>query len=120
MQNSSTSLLCLFAGIFLLACVYSSSLKAHDSGINNGKADHRHVYKANAYGKGATVGHYAKPAGSQGIVIWQASPKQGYGKTRPGFKMPKRHHRQPTQKQMYQQKPVFTKEQSRIPDLARK
>lgn len=105
------------AGVLLLGCTFSSSLFAHQVTGVNGKSNHQHAYKSNAYGKGATEGHYAQPAGSKGIVIWQASPSRTYGKTQPGFKVPKGNK---SQKQMYGQKPVFTKNQNRTPVLKRK
>lgn len=87
---------------------------AHDVKGPDGNPTHKHVYKANSFGKGATAGHYAQPAGSNGIVIWQSSPNRGYGKTQPGFKVPD------TNSKQQPKKATFTKQQRKAPDLIRK
>ena len=117
MKPSITFCRSLLIGITLLGFAVSSSVTAHQVGDPNGKSNHQHVYKPNAYGKGATAGHHAQPAGSRGIVIWQAAPSRSYAKTQPGIKIPSGHTKQPSQKQMYQQKPAFNKQQSRTPVL---
>ena len=114
-----------FASALLIATlqiglVINSPVMAHEVNGPGNTPSHQHVYKRNAYGKGATAGHYARPAGSQGIVIWQASPGNNYGKARARLRIPRGHPRQPSQKQMYQQKPVFSKEQDRTPNFNRK
>lgn len=120
MNTFSLPLRLLFVGIFLLNGALSSAVMAHQIGDKNGKTDHQHVYKRNAYGKGVTIGHYAQPAGSRGIVIWQASPYRSYAKIRPGFKISQDHAPQPSLKQLYQQKPAFSKDQHRTPDFDKK
>jgi len=110
----------LLIGFLLTGVVFSSSVIAHELKGLDGKPTHEHVYRRNAYGQGATVGHYAQPAGSRGIVIWQASPSQAYARKQPGFKIPQGHAPQVSQKQMFQQKPVFSKEQSRTPSFGKK
>ena len=120
MKSSIILLRTFLVGVFLLSFTFSSLVSAHQVGDPNGKSNHQHVYKSNAYGKGATAGHYAQPAGSNGIVIWQAAPNRSYAKTQPGFKVPSGHSKQPTQKQTYQQKPAFSKNQDRTPDLNRR
>jgi hypothetical protein len=103
-----------------IGLTFSSPVEAHQVSGPDNTQSHRHVYKRNAYGKGATAGHYARPAGSQGIVIWQASPGNNYGKARARLRIPHGHSRQPSQKQMYKQNPVFSKDQSRTPSFNKK
>ena len=109
----------LLIGFLLTSLVYSSSVVAHELYGSDGKLTHEHVYKRNAYGKGLTVGHYAQPAGSRGIVIWQASPGQGYARKQPGFRIPQGPAPQVSQKQLFQQAPVFSKYQSRTPGFGK-
>lgn len=87
---------------------------AHDVKGPDGKPTHKHVYKANSFGKGTTAGHYAQPAGSNGIVIWQSSSSRSYSKTQPGFKVPDVNSKQQPQKA------TFTKQKRKAPDLIRK
>jgi len=114
MKTSNTLFHTFAISAFLLCCVFSLSVSAHQVGGQNGNPNHQHVYKSNSYGQGATAGHFAKPAGSNGIVIWQAAPNRGYTKTQPGFKVPSSHTKQTTQK------PVFNKNQSHVPNLDKK
>jgi len=117
MKIPATLFRSFIVAVLLLSYTFSSTIFAHQVSDTSGKATHKHVYKSNAYGKGATAGHLAKPAGSNGIVIWQAAPNRSYSKTQHGFKVPGGHTKQTSQKQMYQQKPVFNKNQNRIPNL---
>jgi hypothetical protein len=110
----------LQSGILLLGLLISTSVLAHDIRTASGQPTHQHAYKKSSYGNGAVAGHVAKPAGSNGIVIWQSAPSRSYAKTQPGFKVPSAHSKQPSAKQTYQQKPVFTKEKRKAPDLKRK
>ena len=120
MKTFATIASALLIATLQMGLAYYSPDMAHEVTGPDNKPAHRHVYKRNAYGKGATAGHYARPAGSQGIVIWQASPGNNYGKARARLRIPHGHPRQPSQKQMYQQKPVFSKEQDRTPSFNRK
>jgi hypothetical protein len=107
-------------GILLLSLFISTSVLAHDIRTASGQPTHSHAYKNSSYGTGAVAGHVAKPAGSNGIVIWQSSPSRSYAKTQPGFKVPSGHAKQPSAKQIHQQQPTFTKEKRKAPDLKRK
>ena len=107
-------------GLMSISAIYSSPVYAHEINGPGDKSTHQHVYKRNAYGQGTTAGHYARPTGSRGIVIWQASPSRSYGRGREGVRIPNLQSRQPSQKQMYLQKSVFSKDQNRTPDLSRK
>jgi hypothetical protein len=120
MKTSTVVFRTLCIAIFLLSCTFSMALSAHQVDDPNGKSTHQHVYKRNSYGQGATAGHFAKPAGSNGILLWQAAPSRSYAKPQPGFKVPNGHTKQSSQKQMYQQKPVFNKNQNRVPNLDKK
>jgi hypothetical protein len=120
MKTSTVVFRTLSIAIFLFSCTFSMALSAHQVDDPNGKSTHQHVYKRNSYGQGATAGHFAKPAGSNGIVLWQAAPSRSYAKPQPGFKVPNGHTKQSSQKQMYQQKPVFNKNQNRVPNLDKK
>lgn len=120
MKNFSAIPGAFLIGLIFISAVYSSPVAAHEVYGPGDNLTHRHVYKRNAFGQGATAGHYAQPAGSRGIVIWQASPSQSYGRGRAGIRIPNLHSRQPSQKQLYQQKPVFSKDQNRTPDFSKK
>jgi len=105
----------LFFSVFLLAgLMISVPATAHELKGPDGNSTHKHVYKANSFGKGAAEGHYAQPAGSNGIVIWQSSANRSYAKSQPGFKVPGANNTQASKKA------VFTKEQRKAPDLNRK
>jgi hypothetical protein len=110
----------LQSGILLLGLLISTSVLAHDIRTADGQPTHKHVYKKSAYGNGVVTGHYAQPAGSKGIVIWRSSPNRSYAKAQPGFRVPSAHRKQPSAKQIHQQKPTFTKEKRKAPDLKRK
>lgn len=103
---------------FLLSSV---SAFAHDVVGIDGKPTHQHVYKNGGYGNGRIAGHAAKPAGSRGIVLWQAAPSPTYVKPQTGMSIPSNpfSKRDPKRdpKNMYQQKPSFSKDQDRTPDI---
>lgn len=120
MKTLNTIHASLIIGFLLTSLAYSSSIVAHELYGSEGKPTHEHVYKRNAYGKGVTVGHYAQPAGSRGIVIWQASPSQGYARKQPGLKIPQGPAPQVSQKQLFRQAAVFSKYQSRTPGFGKK
>ncbi len=109
----------LLTGFLLIGLVFSSSLGAHQINGSDGKPTHEHVYKTSPYGTGVTVGHYAQPVGSRGIVIWQVAPSRSYARARPGFRIPREPTPQVSQKQMFRQKPVFRKTQNRVPGLGK-
>jgi len=110
----------LLTGFVLTTLAFSTSVIAHQVNGPDGKPTHEHVYKRSTYGSGVVVGHYAQPAGSRGIVIWQGAPNRGYGKAQPGFIIPQGNTPQPSQKQMFQQKPTFTRDQRQIPGFNKK
>jgi len=111
----------LIPWILLLGSMISIPVSAHElSGLNGKNPTHQHVYKQNSFGKGTTSGHYTRPAGSNGIVIWSASPTPSYAKPLPGISIPSSHSRPISQKQLYQQKTTFNQDQQRSPDLNKK
>ncbi len=107
--------------LFLAALLIETAANAHEVIGPDGKPTHTHVYKKAPYGNGVIAGHVARPAGSNGIVIWQAAPEQSYRQAQPGMRISNdpwsKKNPQLNQKKIYRQKPVFTKEQSRTPDL---
>lgn len=101
---------CCVSIIFALCVVVlvPVNVNAHEvKSLNGQKSTHQHVYKRNAYGKGATAGHYARPAGSNGIVIWSSTPNKAYGKPLKGFTVPRNGHTQPSQKSLHTQDPLI-------------
>ena len=101
----------LIPWILLLGSMISIPVSAHElSGLNGKNPTHQHVYKNSGYGKGLTPGHYAQPAGSNGIVIWSASASKSFGKSQPGFVIPG-HYSPKTQKELFHRKPAFKQDQ---------
>lgn len=126
MNNSNIKLRTFRIGL-PLALVFAATLligdtsHAHEVIGADGKPTHSHVYKKAPYGNGVIAGHAANPPGSNGIVIWQSAPEQGYNRAQSGMSVPrdpwsKKNHKS-DQKQMYKQKPAFKKGQSHTPDL---
>ena len=62
---------------------------AHDLVSLNGQGQsHQHVARSGAFGSNPQSGHYAKPPGSKGILIWSPSTRSNYGKAQPGMQIP--------------------------------
>ena len=67
----------------------ASPTAAHDLVSLNGQGQsHQHVARSGAFGSNPQSGHYAKPPGSKGIVIWSPSTRSNYGKAQPGMQIP--------------------------------
>ena len=107
-------------GLAFLACTSGTPLFAHQlTGVNGKYPTHEHVYKRSGIGKNFTTGHYARPAGSHGIVIWSPAPAQAFGKALPGLIIPRGHVRQPSIKQLFQQQPALSPPKRIMPNSGR-
>ena len=110
-----------FYSILLVFLLSSTAAWSHDVVDVNGNPTHQHVYKNSGYGNGQIAGHAAKPAGSRGIVLWQAAPSKSYARPQSGMSIPRNpfSKKDPKRdaKKMYQQKPAFSKTRDRTPDL---
>jgi hypothetical protein len=99
--------------------LFSSTAFSHDVIGADGKPTHQHVYKKDSYGNNLISGHAAKPAGSNGIVIWQSAPSQSYANPQVWVRIPRdpfsKKDPKRDAKNMYKQKPAFSKNQDRTP-----
>lgn len=121
MNTDTAKLRSIFYCLPLALLLSSVSVFAHDVVGLDGKPTHQHVYKNGGFGNGPISGHAAKPAGSRGIVIWDSAPSRSYAKPQTGLRIPSnpfsKRDPQRDAKSMYKQKPTFSKNQDRTPDV---
>ena len=130
MDNSNSKLKALRTALslaLLLAITLLPSVSAYSHEVIgiDGKPTHKHVYKKAPNGNGVIMGHAARPPGSNGIVIWQAAPEPAYNRAQLGMSIPrdpwskkrKKLAHSADKKQMQKPEPVFSKQQSRTPNL---
>ena len=76
-------LACLVS-VITLTVGFGAAAMAHDLRTLNGQAqDHQHVEAPGRYGSTPRQGHYAKPPGSNGILIYSAKRTNSYGNAVP-------------------------------------
>jgi hypothetical protein len=121
MKTQTPKLRFALYGVPLAFLLVSASAFSHDVIGVDGKPTHQHVYKRDAYGNARVAGHAANPAGGRGIVIWQSAPSQSYARPQTGMQVPtnpfSKNDPKRDQKSMYNQKPAFSKNQDRTPDI---
>lgn len=105
--------------LFVAAVLIDTTANAHEVIGADGQPTHGHVYKRAPNGNGVIAGHAARPAGSNGIVLWQSAPVQNYGQPQSGMRIPhdpwSKKNRKAHQQRPHKPKPAFTKRQSRTP-----
>lgn len=121
MNTHTFKLRSVFYGLPLALLLSSGTAFSHDVVGVDGKPTHQHVYKNGGYGNGQISGHAAKPAGSRGIVLWDAASSPTYAKPQTGMRIPSNpfSKKDPKRdaKNMYKQKPAFSKNRNRTPDI---